>query len=75
MFSSYEEKKKDDYRISLIETNMNPLDKMKAAREKFPFRDMHPVFSYLLYLQGILKMNYICKQLSHNTVFSELLID
>lgn len=50
-------KKKDDYRISLIETNMNPLDKIKAAREKFPFRDMHPVFSYLLYLQGILKMN------------------
>lgn len=50
-------KRKDDYRNLLIETNMNPLDKRKAAGAKFPFRNMQQVFSYLLYLQGILKMN------------------
>jgi len=58
-----------------IETNMKYLNERKASRAKFPFINIHPLLCYLLYIQGILKMNEILKQLNHNTVFSELLIE
>lgn len=57
MLIKYEEKGPPQKFLLLIETNMKYFDERKAARAKFPFINTHPLFRYLLYLQGILKMN------------------